>query len=253
MDILQEDLNNESDYDVIGNTYAAQYILDRNEALKDAFNYLVPSSEMSDWKATALYKTNSYSSYYYKVTSGGTTWHDFLVSLIPDGSYSYFGGWYDMMIRSLQKSNYINADVESYEQAKFHHNRIWKEIYRNYPNVILEKNFSDTDATTSTLLYQSAVRAFNDYKDVERSYSITIIDTNHLENYIGQPLKIGMPIEIDAEAYTDDFNEIKDSLIQYLFITDMSYSLRKDSDIALTVNTIKYQDKVIKQLLGLIR
>ena len=43
------------------------------------------------------------------------------------------------------------------------------------------------------------------------------------------------------------------SLIQYLYITDISYDLRQDDSIQLTVNSIKYRDKVIGELVKLIR
>jgi hypothetical protein len=71
--------------------------------------------------------------------------------------------------------------------------------------------------------------------------------------YLGQELKIGESILIDAEEYYDDPDDIYKSLSQYLFISDISYSLRKNSDIQVTVNTIKYQDKLIQRLVKLIK
>jgi hypothetical protein len=71
---------------------------------------------------------------------------------------------------------------------------------------------------------------------------------------MGQELKIGDGIEVDAdEIYDDPHSDIYKSLIQYLYITDISYDLRRDDNIQLTVNNIKYSDKVIGQLIKLIR
>jgi hypothetical protein len=96
--------------------------------------------------------------------------------------------------------------------------------------------------------------AFKDYNQVETNYSITVLDPWTLRGYKGQELNIGDGIEIDAtELYDDHSSDIYKSLIQYLYITDISYDLRRDDNIQLTVNSIKYQDKVISELIKLIR
>jgi hypothetical protein len=96
--------------------------------------------------------------------------------------------------------------------------------------------------------------AFKDYTSPESNYNITVIDPNTLKGYKGQELKIGDGIEIDADELYDNFqSDIYQSLIQYLYITDINYDLRNDDNIQLTVNSIKYQDKVIGQLIKLIR
>ena len=96
--------------------------------------------------------------------------------------------------------------------------------------------------------------AFKDYSQVESNYNITTIDLSSLKGYAGQELKPGEAIEINAdELYNDYSSDIYRSLSQFLYITDVSYDLRKDNDIQLTVNPIKYQDKVIGQLIKLIR
>ena len=65
--------------------------------------------------------------------------------------------------------------------------------------------------------------------------------------------KIGEGILVDVEEYYNHFDDVYKTLSQYLFITDLSYDLLKDSDIQITVNTIKYQDKLIKRLVKLIK
>jgi hypothetical protein len=96
--------------------------------------------------------------------------------------------------------------------------------------------------------------AFKDYMQPESNYSISVIDINTLKGYSGQELTIGDGIEVNAsELYDDAGSDIYKSLRQYLYITDISYNLRQDDDIQLTVNSIKYRDKVIGELVKLIR
>jgi hypothetical protein len=96
--------------------------------------------------------------------------------------------------------------------------------------------------------------AFKDYTQPESNYNISVIDSNTLKGYQGQELSIGDGIEVNAtELYDDAGSDIYKSLVQYLYITDISYDLRQDDGIQLTVNSIKYRDKVIGELVKLIR
>jgi hypothetical protein len=71
--------------------------------------------------------------------------------------------------------------------------------------------------------------------------------------YYGQELKVGDGILVDVNEYYETPDDVYKTISQYLFITDISYELRKDSNINITVNTIKYQDKLIKRLVKLIK
>ena len=86
----------------------------------------------------------------------------------------------------------------------------------------------------------------------EKQYNITIMDMN---NVIGDRslFRIGEPIAINAQEYYSEPDDIFQALSQFLFITDISYTLRNDADIQLTVNSIKYQEKLLQQLVKLIR
>ena len=76
---------------------------------------------------------------------------------------------------------------------------------------------------------------------------------NSLKGYKGQELVPGQGIQINANEYYDENDSIYNALKQYLFITDVSYSLRNDADINITVNNIKYQEKLLQSLVKLIR
>ena len=157
------------------------------------------------------------------------------------------------MAFDVLKNSYIERTTINYNNALSEHNRIWREIYNKYNGLLLEGVYSNDAATTSEELYNLASYYLKDTTRPERGYNITIIDTANLSGYEGQELSIGSSIQVDATEYYDDYDDIARTLAQHLFITDISYELRKDSDIQLTVNSVKYQDKLIQRLVKLIK
>lgn len=204
---------------------------------------------------TQWFAIQQYDSYvYYQYIDGGTTWQQAL-DLFTGGlvSNEYFNGWDIMMINLLQSGYYINYEPAKYYEYQQKHDQLWRQLYQNYPSVILEKSFTYEDATNSRELLEAAQIAFNQYKQVERQYNIGIIKFDKLKGNSSQPLAIGDSIELQADEFYNGQDDISKSLTQLLFITDMSYTLRNPADMSITVNTIKYTDKVIKELLHLIR
>ena len=122
-----------------------------------------------------------------------------------------------------------------------------------FPEVLLEQNYKNEQATTNTDLYNMARLAFKDLSQPERNYNISVINSRKVEGYYGQELSIGDGIQVDVSEYYNGVDNVSQTMSQYLFITDLSYSLRKDSDISITVNSIKYQDKLIRRLVKLIK
>jgi len=118
---------------------------------------------------------------------------------------------------------------------------------------MLEQNYKNDTATNSSELMTLAKYAFRDYSAPERQHNITVIDATSLKGYKGNEIRVGDGIQIDAQAYYNEYDQIYKSLSQYLFITDISYTLRSPTDISLTVNSIKYQDKLIQRLVKLIK
>ena len=152
------------------------------------------------------------------------------------------------------RDHYSDYPLDGYEAAREEHNKIWQNIYSKYPAMMLESKYSNTDATDSKQLLMLAKNYFKDLFNPERSYSITLInDLNNCIGYRGQELKVGDSIRLRANEFYDGFDDISSSLNQLLFITDIKYTLRKDTDISLTVNAIKYQNKLIKRLAKLIQ
>lgn len=196
---------------------------------------------------------------YYYATSGGCRWRELVNRLSgrKDLSYDHFSGIYPRLINILLRQ-YQNNPCYTYTRLKQQHDLIWQRLYQNYPNLRLENTYSNNDATTSLELYQFAKQYFNKYCQPERNYNISTIDVAQLRGYEGDAtvLHVGDAIELDPNEYVDTKaadDPVYSALNQYLFISDISYKLRSDADIQLTVNDIKYEDKLIKSLATLIR
>lgn len=224
-------------------------ICGENEALKAAFDVLEISGD-NIWAGQPL---NTTTTYYKAKNNSGTKWRGVL-STLSSGSMSleHFDGIYPMTFKFL-RDNFKEQQLIDYETALGEHNRIWDNLYKFFPGIILETTYSNPDATTSQDLFTLAKNHFKDLSRPERGYSISVIDAASLSGYKGQELRIGDAIQLDAEEFYDEYDAIKKTLSQYLFITDISYDLRKDSDIQLTVNSIKYQEKLIQRLVKLIK
>ena len=240
--------------DLIGFKPLTQALNELNESLSN-FVMVDYSNGETSYKKNYYYNTNE---------STGMKWSKFLQehsSLTQ--SYPEFNGLYVMTYRIL-KNQFKDRTVETYNTCKYKQNLIWSKLYQNYPGVFLEESYSNENATTSEDLLLLATNAFKNKRDPERGYNISLInpaqdllvqqnDKYSYERYEGQELKIGEGILINADDYYDTYDDIYNTLSQYLFITDISYDLRKDSDIQVTVNSIKYQDKLIQRLVKLIK
>ena len=74
-----------------------------------------------------------------------------------------------------------------------------------------------------------------------------------LFGYEGQPIYVGDSIKLSANEYYPEVDDVHEALDQYLFISDFNYTLRNEGEVQITVNEIKYQDKLIQSLAKLIR
>lgn len=189
---------------------------------------------------------------FYFADSGGKKWCDLveILNLSPE-NYEYFSGQYVTLLKQL-KDNYIPYELSEYDILIKNKNNLWRKIYTEHSNLILENKYNNDTITSSNELYEAAKLYLDEYNNPERQYNITIIDNDELIGYKDQELTIGDPIEINADEFYDEYDDVKTTLREKLYISDISYSLRKDNDIKLTVNDIKYEDKVMKKLVSLI-
>ena len=231
---------------------SAATVFRNNIAVKNAMAAI--GEDLNNWsvqRLNSLIKTT-----YYYADQGGLRWNNLIPTLSKTvnglSNYKELDGLYVMFYKVFRHA-YSNRTLPMYDSLLNEHNNIWKGIYESYPGVILENTYTNDDATTSTDLLNMARNYFADLSYPERQYNITVIDVAQLKGYEGQELELGDPIAVNAFEYYDDYDEIFNTLSQYLFITDISYTLRKEGDINLTVNAIKYQDKLIRNLAKLIR
>ena len=226
-------------------------ILKDNPAVNQAIHHIFDNiTSNGHGRFTAQkYGTDSY--YYY---DGGGIEHKNLLRTIDSGQkvYSNYDGLYCMQLHLLL-TKYKPLQIPEYE-AKLHEKLLtWRKLYTRYPGIFLENTYSNEDARSSQQLLQMAKLAFKDYTSPEKQYNITVIDAASLQGYEGQELHIGDGILLNTSDYYDTVDETYRALNQYLFISDISYNLRTDTDIALTVNNIKYQDKLLQSIVKLIR
>ena len=220
-------------------------IAKNNDALKNAFVVLneASSNYCAEESGTTTY-------YYTDETSGGKTWSQFLQGLTHK-DYSQYSGIYVLTYRAIRQG-YLDTNIEAYDQAKRDQQQMWHYLYDHYSNVLFEKSYTNSDATTSEELYDAAMNELLDTTIPERSYNMSIIDWHSLKGYDGHELRIGDPIKINADELYSDKDFVYQSLSQLLFISDISYTLRDPSSLSVTVNNVKYSDKLINRLVSLI-
>ena len=218
-----------------------------NSSIKKAISFI--GFDLNNWTGENV---NGKTDVFYFADSGGRKWRDLveILNLDPE-NYEYFSGQYVTLLKQL-KDNYIPYELSEYDTLIKNKNNLWRKIYTEHSNLILENKYNNDTITSSNELYEAAKLYLDEYNNPERQYNITIIDNDELIGYKDQELTIGDPIEINADEFYDEYDDVKATLREKLYISDISYNLRKDNDIKLTVNDIKYEDKVMKKLVSLI-
>lgn len=237
------------DYNNLSND--TEKAMNQNPAISDFLNNLSYLGEpLQHW---VLQPLNGVTKTYYIKQTGGCTWPQ-LVSQITNNTYSAgdFNGTYPMLLKKWGQ-HYDIDEMLNYNKLLTKHNNLWEEIYQNYPSIILEDNFSDSDAVSSNDLLKGARNYLRQYYQPENDFSVTVINRSELTGS-GYVPSIGQGILVDPTYYSNlTSTNFSSAVQQYLFVTDVSYTLRSASDIKLTVNAIKYSDKLIQRLAKLIK
>ena len=227
-------------------------LITNNPGILSIINHL--GTTLSNWTVIQ----SGYRIYYYQNGDNtGMLWSNLANEVLQLSEFEQLDGLYGMMFNIL-KNKYSNRNISEYESIKQERDLLWQSIYAQYPFLLLESHFSNELATTSKELLKSAQLSFKNNKEPERGYSIGMINKNRIEanklgGYKGQELKVGFGIQIDANEYYDEIDDVYKALSQYIFITDLNYELRKDTNISITVNSIKYQEKLLQSLVRLIK
>lgn len=200
---------------------------------------------------------------FYNIITGGMKWSDFIFmsTKIP---LLNFTGWNGIAINYLT-SHFIDNGKSKYEELLDQRDLIWRDFYKDYPYLFLESSYTSDSATTSADILYMAQCAFKDLQYPERSYSISLIDLiqnietqdedmKYNPQYHRNPeLHIGDGIMLSVGDFIKNKDDIYEALSQVLFISDITRDLREDGNCQITVNSIKYQDKLIHRLAKLIK
>ena len=162
------------------------------------------------------------------------------------------GGIYPIILYKLLHEIRLDT-IEEYDKAQKKHDAVWNRIYNDYGDAILENSYSNSTAINAEELYIAASNYFKDKAAPEKQYNISVIDVYSLKGYNNQKIQVTDQIRLAGQDFYDEMDELKDLINQPLFVSEISYSLRSDGDIKLTVNVIKYQDKLIRKLVSLIK
>lgn len=227
----------------IENEYVPASQIEDNEAIRNIM--IVLGEDIENFQLERIGKQT----YYYSRT-GGIYWNE-LIKELTGKAYEQYNGLYVMIYQKLLM--YDSLSLDTYEKLVKDHDNKWKEIYQRFNYVVLENSYTNNDATTTNELYTAAYYYFLDLTKPERQYNISITDLYLLKGYHGQELKIGDPIELRADDFYSKQDLIYKSLKQYLFISDLSYDLRNQSKLTVTINNVKYSDKLINRLVSLIK
>lgn len=226
-----------------------------NETVQDKANKLQSIFGFSDSDLDEWYVVESGYANYYESAAGGMKWNEVIPFLSQtagtESRYGRISGLYAMTVDILH-NYYKNATTTNYETYRKLQQEAWRTFYQKYSGLIVEQSYENTDALTSEELYNFAYAQFKDISKPEYDFSATVVEASKLKGYTGQELHIGDPIKIEMQ---DVMNLGKDNtdLQQLLYISGISYSLRKDSSTELTLNTLKYNDKLAKKLAKLIK
>lgn len=222
-------------------------VIRKNPAIAQIMEHL--NTNLEDWLVTEA----GYTVYYVATDSTtGMLWKNLANEMCTASTFEHMDGLYGMTYYILSNV-YGPRDISAYLAARERKVQLWTSIYNDYPFLLLEDNYSYPLATTSSELLKMSEFIFKGKKQPEKNYTMSLIDINSLKGYVGQELFPGQGIAIDANQYYDEDDDIYQALSQYLFITDVSYDLRDDASINITVNSIKYQEKLLQSLVKLIR
>lgn len=228
-----------------------------NIAINHAINYINKNKKIININNLYLTERNYKTTYYYADLNTGMQWQNILNWIKGTNNiYNELSGGYVMLLRFLLK-HYEQQQNVKYETLKTEQQSIWYNIIKQYPGIILQNSFTPKDENTCEDVLHSALNMLKDLSQSERQYDITLLENKvsdfKLSNYCLQELHIGDPIALKAEEYYRQYDSTYNILQSYLFITDISYKLREDSSLKITVNNLKYQDKLLQSLVKLIR
>src|SRR5574344_451788 len=192
--------------------------------------------------------------------------------------FYYLDGESPMLFRFVFKI-YANQHYnDAYLKAKEKVKNIWSEIYTNYDNLLIENTYEDTSSLTPSLLLKAAQQKFQELCEPEPNYNVSMLDVYNDDLQLNGKLIISDQIGLslsetdfvvgEDRSYTEciikynaegeavpeavKFNKLKQLIMKTLFVTEISYSLRQDQAVTITVNPVRYSDIMLDRLVKLL-
>jgi hypothetical protein len=139
-------------------------------------------------------------------------------------------------------------------------------MYTKYNNLIVENTYQNDSALTPSLLLKAAKNKFSELSSPEPDYSVSMLDVYNEDASIRSFIEISDQIKINTNetGYNIEYdeyeksskkaysNKLEELLKKTLFISEISYSLRSDGDVSVTVNPVRYSDVMIDRLAKLL-
>lgn len=146
--------------------------------------------------------------------------------------------------------NYFSSYDDSFRQKLLEEKDfLWRQIYKDCNVLLLESNFTSSVAYNSESLLSEALNYYKDYEKPQVQFSLTVFQFDQANS----PLRIGDQISLNVEDLYKEYSIIKEALENKLFITEISYNLRKKDSINLSIQTVSYQDRLLSKLIKLIK
>lgn len=124
------------------------------------------------------------------------------INLLKCLENGYLGAW-------KESSNSFATSFNIVEQktaAESRRDEIWKNIYENYGDFIVESYYSDTNQLSSSGLFTSALKQFSKYCEPTYEYNTTVINTSTIEDCVDSEIKIGDVVRLYNEEYKSEYS-----------------------------------------------
>ena len=95
--------------------------------------------------------------------------------------------------------------LELLSQAQTTQRTLWKDIYTQYSDFIIETNFSDEDQLSSEGLFMAAMETFSKYKNPTYEYSTTVIDTQAIADVRAKDIAINDIVYVYNENLSSEY------------------------------------------------
>lgn len=157
---------------------------------QDALKYITETPEMTDASVATMADTPTRRGLYAMTLF-------YINELLTKPEYGYIAA-------RNRYSTPVNL-LELLTSAQVQQKLIWKEIYDNYSDFIIETNFTDGDQLSSEGLFMAAMETFSKYKNPTYEYSTTIIDAKAIANIQARDINVNDIVYVYNENISSEY------------------------------------------------